>query len=107
VKPTLTATGTVSRAIATAGILSILVGCLIAWLVFSAHIPAHLPYAGLAPVVALLVVYSAVAAARLGHNESSIVKLLAATLGGLALALVVGAALIQIIGCRYDACINL
>jgi len=109
VKPTLTAKGTLPAAITAAATLSILVGCLIAWLVFSAHIPARAPYAGFAPEVAVLLVYSAVAVARLAHNESSVVKLLAATLGGLFLALLVSAVVIEMIGCRYDpyTCINL
>jgi len=109
VKSTLTAKGTVSAAITSAAALGILAGCLLAWLVFSTHLPAHLQYAGLAPAAALAVVYSTVVVVRLGHNENSLLKLVVAVLAGLFAALAVGAVLIEMIGCRYDryACINL
>jgi hypothetical protein len=107
VKATLTAKGNVVAAITAAATLSILVGCGLAWVVFSTHLPARVPYAGLAPAAALLVIYSVIAVARLGSVEDAIVKLLAVALTGLFVALSVGAVLIQVIGCRYDACINL
>ena len=108
-KPTLTATGRISATIAAAATLGILGGCLVAWLVFSAHLPARVPYAGFAPELAVLLVYSTIAVARLGHNESSFLKLLAAALCGLFLALLAGAVVFEMIGFHYDpyTCINL
>jgi hypothetical protein len=107
VKATLTAKRNVVAAITAAATLSILAGCGLAWVVFSTHLPARVPYAGLAPAAALLVIYSVIAVARLSSIEDAIVKLLGAALAGLFVALAVGAALIQMIGCRYDVCINL
>jgi hypothetical protein len=92
--------------IAAAVILGVGVGCLIAWLVFATRMPVRLPYAGFFPSAGLLIVYSAVAAGSVGRKES-IAKVIAATLVGLLLVLIVGGVLIQMIGCRFDACINL
>jgi hypothetical protein len=92
--------------IAAAAILGVGVGCLIAWLVFATRMPVRLPYAGFFPFSGLLIVYFAVAAGSVGR-KGSIAKVIAASFLGLLLVLTVGGVLIQMIGCRFDACINL
>jgi hypothetical protein len=97
----------ITGAIGAASILGLLIGCLAAWFVFSTHLGARLPYAGLAPNALVVFVYSAAAVSILGRYQQSIAKLLFAELVGLAVTFVISAVLIQMIGCRFDACINL
>ena len=87
--------------------LGVGVGCLIAWLVFATHMPTRLPYTAFFPSAGLLIVYSAVAAGSFRRKENSIAMSIAVTLVGFLLAIIVSGVLIQMIGCRFDACINL
>jgi hypothetical protein len=98
---------TIIGAIGAASILGLVIGCLAAWLVFSTHLGARLPYAGFVPSALVVLVYSAAAVSILGRYQHSIARLLLAELGGLAVTLVISAVLIQMIGCRFDACIDL
>jgi hypothetical protein len=99
-------TFTIESRIAAAVILGVGVGCVIAWLVFATRMPVRLPYTGFLPSAGLLIVYSAVAAGSAGRKEP-IAKVIMTTVVGLLLVLIVGGVLIQMIGCRFDACINL
>jgi hypothetical protein len=109
VKLTLIAKGGVSAAIACAGVLGVLVGCAVAWLVWSTHIPVHYPLAAFVPIGAVLTVYIAIVMLTLGRSTTPIALLLAVAILGALLTLVVGAVLNEMILCHYDryACINL
>jgi len=96
----------VGRTIASV-LLAVVAACLIAWPIFATRMPSHIPYAAFLPSAGLLIVYSALAAVSFRWKEDSIVISIAATLVGLLLASVVGGLLIILIGCRFDACINL
>jgi hypothetical protein len=69
--------------------------------------PTRLSYTAILPMAGLLMGYSAVSAGSFRPKEDSIAISIAATLVGLLLASIVGGVLIQMIGCRFDACINL
>jgi hypothetical protein len=64
-------------------------------------------HVALIPLVGMFLVYSAIAVSRLGAMNIPNSKAVVAILGGLVVTTVVGAVLIQIIECRYGACINL
>jgi len=107
--PTLIAKHSAGVAIALAAVLGILIGCLLAWLVFSTHLPAHYPHATLAPIAAVLGVYVVIVALSLGRGEVPFAIQLSVAIVGALLTLVVSAVLIEMILCHYDryACINL
>ena len=107
--PTLIAKHSAGVAIALAAVLGILIGCLLAWLVFSTHLPAHYPHAALAPIAAVLGVYVVIVALSLGRGEVPFAIQLSVAIVGALLTLVVSAVLIEMILCHYDryACINL
>ena len=107
--PTLIAKHSAGVAIALAAVLGILIGCLVAWLVFSTHLPAHYPHATLAPIAAVLGVYVVIVALSLGRGEVPFAIQLSVAIVGALLTLVVSAVLIEMILCHYDryACINL
>jgi hypothetical protein len=107
--PTLIAKRSTGAAIALAAVLGILIGCLLAWFVFSEHLPAHYPQAALAPIAAVLSVYVVIVALSLGRTEAPFAIQLSVAIVGALLTLVVGAVLIEMILCHYDryACINL
>jgi hypothetical protein len=98
---------TITGAVGAASILGLVIGCLAAWFVFSTHLDARLSYAGFVPSALVVFVYSAAAVTIFGRYQQSIAKLLFAELVGLAVTFVISAVLIQMIGCRFDACINL
>ena len=106
---TLIAKGGVSAALTCAGVLGVLIGCAVAWFVWSTHIPVHHPLAAFAPIGAVLTVYIAIVMLTLGRSITPIALLVAFTIVGAALTLVVGAVLNEMILCHYDryACINL
>ena len=107
--PTLIAKHSAGAAIALAAVLGILIGCLLAWLVFSTHLPAHYPHVALAPIAAVLGVYVVIVALSLGRGEVPFAIQLSVAIVGALLTLAVGAVLIEMILCHYDryACINL
>jgi len=96
-----------SLEVTVAAALGIATGLVSAWIVFSIHLPAYLNYSGSFPTAASLVVFGAIAVIRLSNAAMPIWKIVVALLCGLAVVLIVGSVLIQMIGCRYDACINL
>jgi hypothetical protein len=98
---------TASLEVTVAAALGIATGLVSAWIVFSIHLPAHLDYSGLFPTVASLLVFGAIVATRLSNVAAPIWRIVVAIFCGLAVVLTIGSVLIQMIGCRYDACINL
>jgi hypothetical protein len=109
VKLTLIAKSGVSAAITSAGALGVLIGCAVAWFVWSTHIAVHYPLAAFAPIGAVLTVYIAIVVLTFGRSTTPIALLLAVAILGALLTLVVGAVLNEMILCHYDryACINL
>jgi hypothetical protein len=107
--PTLIAKHSAGAGTTLAAVLGILIGCLLAWVVFSTHLPAHYPHAALAPIGAVLGVYVVFVSLSFGRSEVPFaIRLSVAIVVGL-LTLGVGAVLIEMILCHYDryACINL
>jgi len=96
-------------AIMSAGAVGLLVGCALAWLVFSTHLSAQYPQASLAPIAAVLTVYIVIVAFTLDRGGVPLALPLSFAIVGALLTLVVGAVLIEMILCHYDryACINL
>ena len=86
---------------------SILIGAGAAWLVFSGALP-HVPksYGWIAPA-SLLSTFAALALIRFPRRDASVLRVAVVTLLGLAAVLLGGSAAILLIGCRFDACINL
>jgi hypothetical protein len=82
-------------------------GAVLAWLTFSSHMSARGSYWGLAPSVLSFLVFGALAALRLPKVDTTVSRLAGAVFAGLVAVLVVGSMLIQMVGCRFDACINL
>ena|SRR5437762_2128188 len=107
--PTFIAKHSAGAAVALAAVLGILIGCLLAWLVFSTRLPAHYPQAALAPIAAVLGVYVVIVALSLGRGEVPLAIQVSVAIVGALLTLVVSAVLIEMILCHYDryACINL
>jgi hypothetical protein len=97
---------TVASALTTAVMSGLGAGCLLASLLFAT--PMHsMPHVAFIPLVGMFLVYSAIAVTRLGAMNIPNSKAVVAILGGLVVTTVVGAVLIQLIECRYGACINL
>jgi hypothetical protein len=90
-----------------AAALGITSGLASAWVVYSLHIPNAGNYWGLTPSAISFLVYGAIAALRLSNVDTPIWKLAVAVIAGLIVVMTVGSVLIIMIGCRYDACINL
>jgi len=107
--PTLIAKHSAGAGITLAAVLGILTGCLLAWVVFSRHLPASHPHAALAPIAAVLGVYVVIVALSFGRSEVPFAIRLSVAIVVALLTLVVGAVLIEMILCHYDryACINL
>jgi hypothetical protein len=107
--PTLIAKHGAGAGITLAAVLGILIGCLLAWVVFSTHLPAHYPATALAPIAAVLGVYVVLVARSFGRSEAPFAIRLSIAIVVAFLTLVVGAVLIEMILCHYDryACINL
>jgi hypothetical protein len=97
---------TVASALTTAVISGLGAGCLLASLLFATPMQ-RMPHVAFIPLVGMFLVYSGIAATRLGAMNIPNSKSVVAILGGLVVTAVVGAVLIQIIECRYGACINL
>jgi hypothetical protein len=95
----------IEAAVATA--LGITSGLISAWVIYSLHLPNGSNYWGFAPTAISFLVYAAIAALRLSNVETPIWKLVLAVIAGLTVLMTVGSVLIIMIGCRYDACINL
>jgi hypothetical protein len=98
---------TASFEVIVAAALGIATGLVSAWIVFSIHLPAHHSYTGLLPTVASPLVFGAIVATRLSNVATPSWGIVVAIFCGLAVVLTIGSVLIQMIGCRYDACINL
>jgi len=109
VKTTLIAKRGAGAAIASAAVLGILSGCLLAWLIFSTRLPAHYPHSALLPMAAVLTMYVVVAVLTWDRSASLFALQLSAAIVGALLTLAVSAVLIEMILCHYDryACINL
>jgi len=65
------------------------------------------PYWGLFPTVASLAVFGAISGIPLSKVATPKLKMAVALICGLAAVLIIGSVLIQMIGCRYGACIDL
>jgi hypothetical protein len=96
----------VSIEVAVAAALGIASGLGSAWAVYSHRLPNDGNYWGLAPTVISLLVYAAILTLRLSKNEP-IWKLAVVVVVGLIVLIAVESIPIIMIGCRYDACINL
>jgi len=96
-------------AVASAGAASLAVGCALAWLVFSTHLPAHYPQSSLAPIAAVFAVYIVTVALSLDRRSVPLAVAFSVAVIGALVTLVVGAVLIEMTLCHYDryACINL
>ena len=97
---------TVASAITSALVSGLGTGCLLASLLFATSLRS-LPHVAYIPLVGMLLMYSAIAVARLGALAISNSRAIVAILGGLVATSIVGAVLIQIIECRYGSCISL
>lgn len=86
---------------------SLVVGVLAALLVFSQSDPEQLRSTRLLPSALSLLVFCTFALFRLTRITESNAMVAAATLCGIALVAVTGSVMILLVGCRYDACINL
>ena len=93
-------------AITSAAVLSLLVGCGLAWLVFSKHLSGQLAFA---PYAAVVIIYVVTVVPGLGRSAFPLPLVLAIAILGAFLTLLVGAVLIEMILCHYDPnhCINL
>jgi hypothetical protein len=87
--------------------LGITSGLVSAWVVYSFHLPNGGNYWGLAPTAISFLVYAAVAAPRLSNAKTPIWQVVVTVIAGLVVLMTVGSILFIMIGCRYDACINL
>ena len=94
--------------VAVATALGITSGLVSAWVIYSFHLPNGGSYWGLAPTAISLLVYAAAVAPRLIGAKTPIWQVVVTVITGLAALMTVGSILIiMMIGCRYDACINL
>jgi hypothetical protein len=93
--------------VAVATALGIVSGLGSAWLIYFLHPPNGSNYWGLAPTPISLLVYGAVAALRLSKAKAPTGILVATAIAGAVVLVTFGSLLIIMIGCRYDACINL
>jgi hypothetical protein len=96
-------------ALVSASALGLLIGCVVSWLVWSTHIPAHYPRAAFSPVAAVLMVYFVIVVPSLSRSGVPLaIRVVIALLGAL-LTLVAVAVPNEMILCHYapDACINL
>ena|ERR1700749_4344630 len=97
----------VSIKVAVATALGIASGLGSAWLIYSLHLPNDSNYWGVAPTLISLWVYGAIAALRLRRSETPTGILVVTVVAGLIVLVTVESVPIIMIGCRYDACINL
>jgi hypothetical protein len=109
VKAILTAKPGAGVAIASGAVLGLVIGCALAWLVFSTHLAHRYPNAAFAPIAALLTIYTVIAVPSLRRTSLPLPIVVAAALFVALLTVLVGAILFEMILCNYDryACINL